>query len=292
MRKPLFTGSCVALVTPFTEDGVDYAKLEELIEWQIAQGTDAILTCGTTGEASTMPDEEHMAVMKFAIGKIARRVHVMANTGSNDTKHAIRLTQYAESIGADSVLSVTPYYNKTTQEGLVRHFSVVAASVSIPMIVYNVPSRTNLNIAPGTMKRLSEVSNIVGVKECNLLQTAETRSLVEPDFQIYSGEDGLVIPMLSLGGLGVISVMANIIPADTHEMAHAWLSGNHARGLELQLKTVPLVEALFCEVNPIPVKEAMNRLGMSVGSCRMPLIEMSESGKATLEKALRQYGLI
>jgi 4-hydroxy-tetrahydrodipicolinate synthase len=292
MRKPLFTGSCVALVTPFTESGVDYSKLEELIEWQISQGTDAILTCGTTGEASTMPDDEHMAVMKFSIGVIAGRVHVMAGTGSNDTRHAIALTKYAESIGADSVLSVTPYYNKTTQEGLVRHFTAVAEGISIPMIVYNVPSRTNLNIAPKTMKRLSEVPNIVGVKECNLLQTAETRSLVGTDFLIYSGEDGLVIPMLSLGGLGVISVMANIIPADTHEMAHAWLNGNQARGLDLQLKTVPLVEALFCEVNPIPVKEAMNMLGMNVGICRMPLIEMSEGGKAVLEKAMRLYGLI
>lgn len=292
MRKPLFTGSCVALVTPFTENGVDYAKLEELIEWQIAQGTDAILTCGTTGEASTMPDEEHMAVMKFTIEKTARRVPVMAGTGSNDTKHAILLTQYAESIGADSVLSVTPYYNKTTQEGIVRHFTVIAEHISIPMIVYNVPSRTNLNIAPKTLKRLSEVPNIVGVKECNLLQTAETRSLVGSDFQIYSGEDGLVIPMLSLGGLGVISVMANLIPADTHAMASAWLNGNQARGLDLQLKTVPLVEALFCEVNPIPVKEAMNRLGMNVGLCRMPLIEMSDGGKILLEKGMRQYGLI
>lgn len=292
MRKPLFTGSCVALVTPFTDDGVDFSKLEELIEWQISQGTDAILTCGTTGEASTMPDDEHMAVMKFSIGVIAGRVHVMAGTGSNDTRHAIALTKYAESIGADSVLSVTPYYNKTTQEGLVRHFTAVAEGISIPMIVYNVPSRTNLNIAPKTMKRLSEVPNIVGVKECNLLQTAETRSLVGTDFLIYSGEDGLVIPMLSLGGLGVISVMANIIPADTHEMAHAWLNGNQARGLDLQLKTVPLVEALFCEVNPIPVKEAMNMLGMKVGICRMPLIEMSEGGKAILERAMRLYGLI
>lgn len=292
MRKPLFTGSCVALVTPFTENGVDYAKLEELIEWQIAQGTDAILTCGTTGEASTMPDDEHMSVMKFTIEKTARRVPVMAGTGSNDTRHAILLTQYAESIGADSVLSVTPYYNKTTQEGIVRHFTVIAEHISIPMIIYNVPSRTNLNVAPKTLKRLSEVPNIVGVKECNLLQTAETRSLVGADFQIYSGEDGLVIPMLSLGGLGVISVMANLIPADTHAMASAWLNGNQVRGLDLQLKTVPLVEALFCEVNPIPVKEAMNRLGMNVGICRMPLIEMSECGKILLENAMRQYGLI
>jgi len=292
MEKNLFTGSCVALVTPFTEEGVDFAKLEELIEWHIAQGTDAILTCGTTGEASTMPDEEHLAVMKFTIGKINRRVPVMAGTGSNDTKHAIYLSQYAESIGADSILSVTPYYNKTTQEGIVRHFSAIAEKISIPMIVYNVPSRTNLNINPRTLQRLSEVPGIVGVKECNLPQTPETRALAGPDFQIFSGEDGLVVPMLSLGGLGVISVMANIIPKDTHEMVHAWLSGDQARGLALQLKTIPLVEALFCETSPIPVKEAMNLMGMHVGACRMPLVEISEAGRRMLASAMRTYGLI
>jgi len=292
MEKNLFTGSCVALVTPFTEEGVDFAKLEELIEWHISQGTDAILTCGTTGEASTMPDEEHLAVMKFTIGKINRRVPVMAGTGSNDTKHAIYLSQYAESIGADSILSVTPYYNKTTQEGIVRHFSAIAEKISIPMIVYNVPSRTNLNINPRTLQRLSEVPGIVGVKECNLPQTPETRALAGPDFQIFSGEDGLVVPMLSLGGLGVISVMANIIPKDTHEMVHAWLSGDQARGLALQLKTIPLVEALFCETSPIPVKEAMNLMGMHVGACRMPLVEISEAGRRMLSSAMRTYGLI
>ncbi len=292
MEKNLFTGSCVALVTPFTEEGVDFAKLEELIEWHISQGTDAILTCGTTGEASTMPDEEHLAVMKFTIGKINGRVPVMAGTGSNDTKHAIYLSQYAESIGADSILSVTPYYNKTTQEGIVRHFSAIAEKISIPMIVYNVPSRTNLNINPRTLQRLSEVPGIVGVKECNLPQTPETRALAGPDFQIFSGEDGLVVPMLSLGGLGVISVMANIIPKDTHEMVHAWLSGDQARGLALQLKTIPLVEALFCETSPIPVKEAMNLMGMHVGACRMPLVEISEAGRRMLSSAMRTYGLI
>ena len=292
MEKNLFTGSCVALVTPFTEEGVDFAKLEELIEWHISQGTDAILTCGTTGEASTMPDEEHLAVMKFTIGKINGRVPVMAGTGSNDTKHAIYLSQYAESIGADSILSVTPYYNKTTQEGIVRHFSTIAGKISIPMIVYNVPSRTNLNINPRTLQRLSEVPGIVGVKECNLPQTPETRALAGPDFQIFSGEDGLVVPMLSLGGLGVISVMANIIPKDTHEMVHAWLSGDQARGLALQLKTIPLVEALFCETSPIPVKEAMNLMGMHVGACRMPLVEISEAGRRMLSSAMRTYGLI
>jgi len=292
MKKALFKGSCVALITPFTETGVDYSKLEELIEWHIAEGTDAILTCGTTGEASTMPDAEHMAVMKFTIEKIAGRVHAMANTGSNDTSHAILLTQYAESIGADSVLSVTPYYNKTTQEGLVRHFSKIANTIKIPMIIYNVPSRTNLNVIPSTYQQLIQTPNIVGVKECNLLQTIETRALTGPDFQIYSGEDGLVIPMLSLGGLGVISVIANMLPKVMHQMVHLYLEGNQKDALDIQLSLVQLIEALFIETNPIPVKEAMNLMGMNVGIGRMPLIEMSEKGKKFLIKAMKDYGIL
>ena len=291
MRKPLFTGSCVAIVTPFTEDGVDWGKLEELVEWQIASGTDAIVTCGTTGEASTMPDEEHMAVMKFTIEKVAGRVHVMANTGSNDTKHAIQLTRYAESVGADSILSVTPYYNKTTQEGLYRHFKTIADSVKIPIVLYNVPSRTNLDIAPATLARLAEVPNIVGVKECNLLHVPDVLALTD-NLTFWSGEDGLIVPMLSLGGQGVISVMANLIPKDTHDLVHAWFAGDHKRALDLQLKAIPLIQALFCETNPIPIKEAMNIAGMNVGQCRMPLVEMSDAGRAHLEKAMRAYGLI
>lgn len=292
MKQPIFTGSCVALVTPFTDDGINYDKLEELIEWQIKEGTDAILICGTTGEASTMPDDEHKEVIRFAVEKIAGRVHVMAGTGSNDTRHAIELSRYAESVGVNSVLSVTPYYNKTTQEGLFQHFKAIAESISIPVVLYNVPSRTNLNINPETLKRLSAIDNIAGVKECNLGQVAYTRYLCGDDLIIYSGEDGHVVPLMALGGMGVISVMANIIPKDTHRMAKAFLDGNIELSRELQIKTINLVNALFCEVNPIPVKAAMNEMGMNVGKCRMPLVDISEKNLGVLRAALKEYGLI
>ncbi len=292
MKKPIFKGSCVALITPFTQEGVHYKKLEELIEWQIQQGTDAILICGTTGEASTMPDSEHKEVIRFAVEKINGRVHVMAGTGSNDTRHAVELSQYAQSVGADSILTVTPYYNKTTQEGLYRHFKAVADAVSVPVVLYNVPSRTNLNIQPETLKRLSEIENIVAVKECNLGQVAKTRSLCGDELVIYSGEDGNVVPLMSLGGIGVISVMANIIPADTHKMAAAFLDGDMETSRAIQIRAVELVDALFCEVNPIPVKTAMNLMGMDVGECRLPLVEISEKGLDTLRTALTNYGLI
>jgi len=292
LKYPIFVGSCVALVTPFAEDGVDYEKLGELIEWQIKEGTDAILICGTTGEASTMPDEEHMEVIKFAVEKIAGRVHVMAGTGSNDTKHAIELSRYAESVGVDSILSVTPYYNKTTQEGLYRHFKAIAESIGIPVVLYNVPSRTNLNINPDTLKRLSEVPNIVAVKECNLNQVAQTRYLCGDNLVIYSGEDGNVVPLLALGGKGVISVAANVIPADMHKMVLSFLNGDIETSRKLQIKAVNLINALFCEVNPIPVKAAMNEMGMNVGKCRMPLVEISEKGLNTVRAALSEYGLI
>lgn len=292
MKHPIFKGSCVALVTPFTDDGVDFKKLEELIEWQIEQGTDAILICGTTGEASTMPDPEHKAVIRFAVEKIKGRVHVMAGAGSNDTKHAIELSRFAQSAGADSILSVTPYYNKTTQEGLYQHFKAVAEAVSIPVVLYNVPSRTNLNINPETLKRLSEIENINGVKECNLAQVAKTRMLCGDNLIIYSGEDGNVVPLMALGGYGVISVMANIIPADTHRMAAAFLEGDLETSRQIQIKTVNLVDALFCEVNPIPVKAAMNLMGMNVGKCRMPLVDISPKGLETVRSALKEYGLI
>ena len=291
MKKPLFTGSCVAIVTPFTEDGVDWNKLASLIEWHIAQGTDAILTCGTTGESSTMPDEEHMAVMKFTIEQIAGRVHVMANTGSNDTKHAIQLTRYAESLGADSILSVTPYYNKTTQEGVFRHFSAIAQSVNLPVVLYNIPSRTNLNIDPDTLIRLSEVDNIAGVKECNLCQMPEVLAHTDR-LTFWSGEDGLVIPSLAMGGQGVISVMANLIPRDTSDMVHAWLNGEHEKALAMQLRMIPLVKALFSETSPIPIKEAMNLAGLCVGACRMPLVEMSQKGRLQLVQAMKAYGVV
>lgn len=292
MKKSLFTGSCVALITPFNEKGVDFKKFEELIEWHIKEGTDAILICGTTGEASTMPDEEHEEVIRFAVEKINKRVHVMAGAGSNDTKHAIKLSKYCESVGADSILSVTPYYNKTTQEGLYQHFKVIAQSISIPVVIYNVPSRTNLNINPATLKRLADIDNIVAVKECNLLQASEIFYLCGDKLDLYSGEDGNIVPLLALGGKGVISVIANILPKDTHNMVKSFLDGDIETSRKLQIKSVPVEKALFCETNPIPIKAAMNLMGFDVGPCRMPLVEISEAGLAQLKKALTEYGLM
>ena len=292
MKKTLFTGSCVALVTPFNENGVDFKKFEELIEWHIKEGTDAILICGTTGEASTMPDEEHKEVIRFGIEKINKRVHVMAGAGSNDTKHAIELSKYCESVGADSILSVTPYYNKTTQEGLYRHFKAIAESINIPVVIYNVPSRTNLNINPSTLMRLADIDNIVAVKECNLMQAAEIFYLCGDKLDLYSGEDANIVPLLALGGKGVISVIANILPKDTHNMVKSFLDGDIETSRKLQIKSVPVEKALFCETNPIPVKAAMNLMGFNVGPCRMPLVEISEAGLAQLKKALTEYGLM
>ncbi len=292
MKRPLFIGSGVAIVTPFTKDGTDFKKLAELIEFQIANKTDAIIICGTTGEASTMPDSEHKAAIEFAVKTVNKRVPVIAGTGSNYTKHAIELSQYAESVGADGLLSVTPYYNKTTQKGLVEHFKAIAQSVTLPIILYNVPSRTNLNINPETLKELSKINNIIAVKECNLVQTPETAALCGDNLVIYSGEDGMIVPFLSLGAKGVISVMANIIPEDTHNIVMKYLHNDLAGSLALQLKTTPLIKALFAEVNPIPVKAAMNIMGMKVGSCRMPLIDMSTANLDMLKKELKNYGLL
>ena len=292
MKKPLFIGSCVALITPFTEDGIDYGKLEELIEWHISEGTDAILICGTTGETSTMTGEEYREVLRFAAGRIKNRVHLMMGAGSNDTRHAVELSKYCESIGADSILSVTPYYNKTPQEGLYQHFKAIAESVGIPVVVYNVPSRTGLNINPSTLRRLSEIPNIAAVKECNLMQVAETAYLCGDNLVQYSGEDGNVVPLLALGGKGVISVAANIIPADIHKMVHSFMEGDLETSRRMQIRLDPLVKALFCETSPIPVKAAMNLMGMNVGRCRLPLVDISPQGMETLKKAMRDYGLI
>ncbi len=291
-RKPVFTGSGVAIVTPFTADGVDFPKLEELIEFQISNGTDAIIICGTTGEASTMPDEEHKACIKFAVDKVKGRLPVIAGTGSNDTRHAIELTKYAEDVGADAILSVTPYYNKTTQKGLVEHFRLIASSVRIPVILYNVPSRTNLNINPETLKALSETPNIEGIKECNLAQVGDIVNLCGDDFTIYSGNDEQVVPLLSLGGKGVISVMANIIPRDTHDMVAKFLEGDIEASRKIQLRTLNLIKALFIEVSPIPVKAAMNLMGMDVGECRLPLVPMSQKNLEYLKAEMKNYGLI
>ncbi len=291
MKKCVFTGSGVAIITPFTEDGVDYDKLGELIDFQINEGTDAIIICGTTGESSTMTDDEHILVIEYCVKRVKGRLPVIAGTGSNDTKYAVNLSKQAQDVGADSILTVSPYYNKTTQRGLYEHFKAIAQAIDIPVILYNVPSRTNLNINPETIKKLSEIENIVGIKECNLNQVGEIINLCGPDFTVYSGEDGLVVPLMSLGGKGVISVMANLIPNDTHKLSAGMLSGDLENSRLLQLKALDLVKALFIEVSPVPIKEAMNLMGFNVGKCRMPLVDMAEENKKTLIKAMKDYGL-
>ncbi len=292
MKKPLFIGSGVAIVTPFTHSGIDYQAFTELIEFQIKGGSDAIIICGTTGEASTMPDEEHIDAIKFAVKAINKRVPVIAGTGSNDTRHAIELSKAAEAVGADGLLSVTPYYNKATQKGLYGHFKLIADSVGIPLILYNVPSRTNLNLNPETIKALAEIDNIIAVKECNLGQVGDVVNLCGEDFTVYSGDDNMVLPVLSLGGKGVISVMANIIPRDTHDMVMKFIQGDLAGAIKLQLQTLDLIKALFSEVNPIPIKAAVNLLGYKAGQCRMPLTEISEDNLELLRVEMKAYGLI
>jgi len=292
MNKPIFTGSAVAIVTPFTDTGVDFPALAELIEFQIAGGSDAIVVCGTTGEASTMPDEEHISVIKFAVDTVKKRIPVIAGAGSNDTRHAVELSKAAEAVGADALLSVTPYYNKATQKGLYGHFKLIADSIKIPVILYNVPGRTNLNINPETVKALSEINNIVAVKECNFGQVGDVVNLCGPDFTVYSGDDNMVLPVMSLGGKGVISVMANIIPRDTHDMVMNFLRGDIAGAIKLQLQTLKLIKALFSEVNPIPVKAAVNLLGFKAGHCRMPLTELSDHNLEILRAEMKAYGLI
>lgn len=292
MRKPVFTGAGVAIITPFTDNGIDFDKLGELIEFQIKEGIDSIIICGTTGEASTMPDEEHKSAIKFAVDKVNKRVPVIAGTGSNDTKHAVELSKYAEEVGADAILSVSPYYNKTTQKGLYEHFRIIANSIKIPVILYNVPSRTSINIDPQTIKALSEIENITAIKECNLSQVGEIVKLCGKDFAIYSGNDDQVLPLLAYGGVGVISVMANIIPKKTHDLVAKFLSGDIEGSRNIQLELIDLIKALFIEVSPIPVKAAMNLMGMNVGKCRLPLVDISDKNLGILKETLTGYGLI
>ena len=285
----IFEGSGVAIVTPFTNDGVDFSKLEKLIEFHIANKTDAIIICGSTGEAATMSDEEHKAAIKCAVDTVAGRVPVIAGTGSNDTSYGIELTKEAQKLGADAALVVTPYYNKCTPDGLVKHYQMIAESVDIPLILYNVPSRTNVNISPEVLYRLADNKNIVAIKECNLGQVPETYSLCGDRYTLYSGEDGLAIPMVSLGAKGVISVVANIIPEFTHTMIRSYLDGDIKKARDMQIEVIPLVKAMFCEVNPIPVKEAINILGIDVGHCRMPLCDMTPSGHNRVAEVLKSY---
>jgi 4-hydroxy-tetrahydrodipicolinate synthase len=290
----VFQGAGVAIVTPFTTNNeVDYEKLGELIEFQITGGTDSIVICGTTGEASTLTHEEHLECIRYTVEKVAKRVPVIAGTGSNCTDTAIYLSKEAESYGADALLLVTPYYNKATQKGLIAHFTAVANSVAIPIILYNVPGRTGCNILPQTVATLvKNVSNIVGIKEASgsIAQVAEIMQLTEGKIDLYSGCDEMVVPVMSLGGSGVISVLSNIAPRETHEMAMKFLEGDVVGSRALQLKFLPLINALFCEVNPIPVKKAMNLMGLKVGALRMPLTEMEPENAQRLTKEMNAVG--
>lgn len=288
----MFKGSGVAIVTPFTEDGVNFEKLGELIEFQISEKTDALIICGTTGEASTMPDSEHKETIKYTVEKVNGRIPVIAGTGSNDTKHCIELSKYAEDVGADGLLVVTPYYNKANRNGLIKHFTEVANAVTIPIMLYNVPSRTNLNIDPQMLKTLSEVENIVAIKEAsgNLAQVSEMAALCGDKIALYSGNDDIILPVLSVGGLGVVSVAANIVPRTIHDLVMSFLNGDIEQSRNLQLKTLKLINALFIEVNPIPVKTALNLLGYNVGKLRMPLSEMSDNNLEYLKQTLGEYG--
>lgn len=292
----IFKGAGVAIVTPMFEDGkVDYEQFEKLIEFQIANKTDAIIVCGTTGESSTLTHEEHLEVIRFCAKAVAKRVPVIAGTGSNCTETAAYLSTEAEKTGVDGLLLVSPYYNKATQNGLYAHFKAVADSVKIPCLLYNVPSRTGCNILPETIVRLCrDVENIVGVKEAssNISQISHLAAIGEGIVDIYSGNDDQIVPIMSLGGLGVISVLSNVAPAQTHAICQAYLDGNVKESARLQLKAIELCEALFCEVNPIPVKKALNLMGMGTGHLRMPLTEMEPANVARLEKAMKNYGLI
>lgn len=289
----VFKGSGVAIVTPFNDKGVNFEKLGELLDWHVANDTDAIIICGTTGEAPTMSDDEKKAAYKYTAERIAGKIPVIAGTGSNDTQHSIELSQYAESVGCDGVLCVTPYYNKTTQKGLIAHYTAIADSINIPVIIYNVPGRTGLNITPDTLKVLSKHKNIAGIKEAsgNISQVVEIGMFCDENFCMYSGNDDQVVPLLSVGGIGVISVVANIAPRVMHNMVTSFLEGDIKHAMKLQLSIKPLNDALFCEVNPIPVKTAMNLLGYNVGNLRLPLVDMSEKNLERLKQELLNYGL-
>ncbi|MCL1922912.1 MAG: 4-hydroxy-tetrahydrodipicolinate synthase [Propionibacteriaceae bacterium] len=292
MREPVFRGAATALVTPFTPTGeVDIEKLGELLEFQITEGIDAVVILGTTGEASTILTEDHVSTIKAAVDFVQGRIPVIAGAGSNSTVEAIHLTRACEEVGADAILSVTPYYNKTSQRGLVTHFTAIAEVTSLPIILYNVPSRTNLNIDPDTTGELSRIENIVAVKECHTEQMGAVQAATEPDFHLYTGEDAQIIPLLGWGGIGAISVMSNVIPADVHTLVTSWLAGDHDTARQIQLKTLPLVKALFSEVNPIPVKEALNILGFNVGEPKLPLVPASDNTRELLTAALKQYGV-
>ena len=292
-KKTVFTGAGVAITTPFTKnDQINYEVYDKMLEFQIENKTDAIIVCGTTGEASTLTDDEHKELIKHTVEQVAGRVPVIAGTGSNETAYALELSEYAAKAGADAILVVTPYYNKTTQKGLVAHYFHIADRVNIPMILYNVPARTGMNIKPETYKELSKHENIVAVKEANgdVCSTIRTIDLCGEDIDVYSGEDGLITPMLSVGAKGVISVLSNIVPRETHDICEFFFKGKIRESAALQTKLIKLVDALFMETNPIPVKTAQNILGTDVGHLRLPLTDMSPENFQKLKAVLRSYG--
>ncbi len=295
MKQTVFTGAGVAIVTPFTKDNkINYDKLAELLEFQIANKTDAIIICGTTGEGSTLDHDEHSNAIKFTVDVVNKRIPVIAGTGSNDTNYAVKLSNEAEKAGVDALLSVTPYYNKTSQAGLIQHFNYIADRVNVPIILYNVPSRTGVNIAPETYLELSKHERIVGTKEANgdISSVARTIALCGDDFSVYSGNDDQVTALMSLGGKGSISVLSNVAPEVAHNIPALYLEGKHEESRKLQLEYIDLCHDLFLDVNPIPVKEAMNMMGMDVGDCRLPLYRMNDSARETLRNSLIRHGLI
>lgn len=289
----IFIGSGVALITPFRNNEVDFEKLREIIEWHIENKTDAVIVCGTTGESATMSDKERRAVIKFAVDVVQKRIPVIAGSGSNNTAYSVELSKYCEDVGADGLLIVTPYYNKATETGLIKHYEAIAANVNIPIILYNVPGRTGVNLSAATVKKLSQIKNIAAIKEASgdISKVAEISRLCGQEFYIYSGNDDIIVPVLSLGGKGVISVVANILPEDTHNMVYEYLNGNIEKAREIQLEMNGLINTLFIEVNPIPVKTAMNLMGMGVGELRLPLTNMTDNNLEILKNEMRNYGI-
>lgn len=294
MSKPvLFTGAGVALITPMHPDGrINFEKYRELIDYQIEHGTDAIISVGTTGEAPTLEDDEHLEAIRVAIEQANGRVPVIAGTGSNNTEHAVYMSKEVQAMGADGLLLVTPYYNKTSQRGLISHYSKIAGAVDLPIVLYNVPSRTGVNIQPKTVAELYKIPNIVALKQANgnFSETAQIAALC--DITLYSGNDDQIVPILSLGGKGVISVLSHVVPQQTHDICQAWFDGDIERSLSLQLEYLELANALFADVNPIPVKEALNQMGFHVGDCRLPLAPMTNEAKQNMKDVLRRYSLI
>lgn len=295
MKKTLFTGAGVAIVTPFNNDGsVNYDSLGNLVDFQVENNIDSIIVCGTTGEASTLTDDEQIETVKFVVDRVNKKVPVIAGAGSNDTAHGMKLCKQCENAGADGLLIITPYYNKTTQKGIVKYYEDMASASDLPIIMYSLAGRTGLNVEPATVASIAKIENIVGIKEAsgNIAQVANIAYLTQGDIDIYSGNDDMIIPLLSLGGKGVISVLANILPQYTHDMVVSYLNGDVKKGTKLQLDCFNLVKNLFSEVNPIPVKTALNLMGYNVGGFRAPLLEMEEQNMANLKQAMKEFGII